>query len=87
MSKRAVTTTANSFYKPVLQKIWVFDGFELRKARQAHGLSMKKLGAIVGISAAYIHDLEHNRRSPSPETGKKLLEALGMPYAIEDKNK
>ena len=45
---------------------------EIRRLREQSGLTLRGLGAQVGVSASHLSDIEHNRRRPS----EKLLRAL-----------
>ncbi|MHB8079255.1 MAG: helix-turn-helix domain-containing protein [Candidatus Krumholzibacteriia bacterium] len=45
---------------------------EIRRLREQSGLSLRGLGALVGVSASHLSDIEHDRRRPS----EKLLRAL-----------
>jgi transcriptional regulator with XRE-family HTH domain len=52
--------------------------------RGALGLSLKDLGRLVhkedghGVSAQYLHDIERDRRTPSPHVLGELAKALGV---------
>jgi len=52
----------------------------LRSSRIAAGLSQRRLGEILGVTQAYVCDIEHGRRS----LGEKYLEMLPEPirYAV-----
>lgn len=49
-------------------------GQKIRELRQARGMSMRALADKVGVSIAFLHDLEHGRRS----TGKIDIIALEL---------
>ena len=49
----------------------------LRRAREAAGLSQRALGAKIGGWSSYICDLEHGRRNPTMRSLAKLAAALG----------
>ena len=59
-------------------------GRVIAERRCALGLSLKDLGRIVhkedghGISAQYLHDIERDRRTPSPHVLGELAKALGV---------
>jgi transcriptional regulator with XRE-family HTH domain len=40
---------------------------EIRNLRELSGFSLRGLGARLGVSAAHLSDIEHNRRRPSEE--------------------
>lgn len=40
----------------------VVAGIELAKVRKRSGLSLRKLADRIGVTAAYLHDVEHERR-------------------------
>lgn len=48
-------------------------------------MSLRELGAAIGVTAAYVADLEADRRLPSPELKQKLAVALDIPLeALEE---
>jgi transcriptional regulator with XRE-family HTH domain len=51
-------------------------GDSIREMRQERRLSMKQLGARVGISAAYICDIENGKRMPPKRTVNAIADAL-----------
>lgn len=53
-------------------------GPTLRTARQRAGLSLAQLGARVGLSDAYLHDVEHGRRALVPARWPAFAAALGL---------
>lgn len=53
--------------------------FGAQVRRQRGEMSLREVASQVGISAPYLHDIEHGRRSPSAETMLKLAKALGVP--------
>jgi transcriptional regulator with XRE-family HTH domain len=59
---------------------WMSDpprlGELLRKAREAHNLSLRKLAERVGVSPPFMSDIEHGRRWPGPEVADRLADAL-----------
>lgn len=48
----------------------------LRSIRKSHGLTMKELGSLVGVSESTISYIESGRRNPGYELLLKLGEAL-----------
>ena len=58
-------------------------GHVIAERRAALALSLKDLGRLVqkedgsGISAQYLHDIERDRRTPSPHVLEELAKALG----------
>lgn len=59
----------NGFDKPI-------DGSEMRRIRQRERphLSGRSLAAQLGLSAAYLSDMELGRREMSEETARRILE-------------
>lgn len=59
-------------------------GNVISERRGALGLSLKDLGRLVrkedghGVSAQYLHDIERDRRTPSPHVLGELAKALGV---------
>jgi transcriptional regulator with XRE-family HTH domain len=51
-------------------------GQELRRLRQEEGLTLRRLADAVGVSAAHLSDLEHNRRRPSDALLRKIARTL-----------
>ena len=51
----------------------------VRDIRHAKGLTMKDIADKVGVSIAFIHDVELERRSAKPETWQRIADALGVP--------
>ncbi len=55
-------------------------GDYLREMRKAAGLTLRQVEAIVGVSNAYLSQVETGKRpAPRPETIKKLAEAYRAP--------
>lgn len=48
----------------------------VRTARRAAGLSYEALGALAGLSACYLHDIEHGRRRLPPRHWGAIVAAL-----------
>jgi transcriptional regulator with XRE-family HTH domain len=59
-------------------------GRVIAERRAALALSLKDLGRIVhkedghGVSAQYLHDIERDRRTPSPQVLSELARSLGV---------
>ncbi len=53
-------------------------GEDWRKAREAKGLALRHVARAAGISAPFLSDVEHGRRSFSPEVEKRVRVALGI---------
>lgn len=53
-------------------------GAELRKAREAAGLSQEKLAFKAGVHRTYISMLERGKASPTLETLFRLCDALDL---------
>ena len=56
-------------------------GDELRKARNAAGLSQETLGFLAKLSRNYISMVELNQNSPTLDTLIRMCQALGIPAA------
>jgi transcriptional regulator with XRE-family HTH domain len=58
-------------------------GEEIRRLRLRAGFTLRGLAADVGISAAHMSDIEHNRRRPSEKVLRKIageLKSVGGTY-------
>ena len=53
-------------------------GDRLRQARQARGLSLRRLAALVGVSPSLISQVETGRAKPSVNTLYALANELGI---------
>ncbi|MEI4507396.1 XRE family transcriptional regulator [Sphingopyxis sp. CCNWLW253] len=53
-------------------------GEQLRLARLAHGYSLEEVGALIGATRQFIHQLETGSRSASEETVVALADVLGV---------
>jgi DNA-binding XRE family transcriptional regulator len=65
-----VDITTTDWYKEIKAKTTPGDG--VRIYRENHSMTQAKLGEIIGQSAAYVSDLEHNRRAVSKKMAKQL---------------
>lgn len=54
-------------------------GPELRRAREAAGLSQEALAFAAGLSRPYVSQLERDLKSPTLDTLFQLAAALGLP--------
>jgi transcriptional regulator with XRE-family HTH domain len=54
-------------------------GESIRAQRQARGLKLGELAAIVGISSSALSQIEHHRVHPSVPTLRRIAQALGLP--------
>lgn len=50
----------------------------VRKQRMARGWSLRRLGEELGVTAAYVGDIEANRRQPSPELKQRIGSVLNI---------
>lgn len=57
-------------------------GDTIYSRRKQMGLSLRKLGKIVNMSAMFIWDIEKRNRYPSESNLKKLSKALGVKITI-----
>lgn len=53
-------------------------GKELRKAREATGLTQEKLGFAAKLSREYVNQLEQGRKSPTVQVLLRLCKAMGV---------
>lgn len=53
-------------------------GQQIRAARKAKRVSLRKLAASVGCSFGFINDIEQGRRNASPDIIRNLARALGV---------
>lgn len=51
-------------------------GQEIRRLREAAGLTLRQFAGEVGISAPHQSDIEHERRRPSAEVLRKMVARL-----------
>jgi transcriptional regulator with XRE-family HTH domain len=57
-------------------------GIYLKKLRQFKGITLEKLGEIVGLSKPYLSNIENGRRGiPSPDLLNRLAEPLGITHS------
>ena len=54
---------------------------ELVKNRIMSGFSQRSLAREIGISGAYLSQIENGDRNPGPGVAKKIAEALGVNYS------
>jgi transcriptional regulator with XRE-family HTH domain len=53
-------------------------GAELRKAREAAGLTQEKLAFAAKLSREYVNQLEQDRKSPTVKVLLRLCTAMGV---------
>jgi len=51
-------------------------GEEIRRLRLRAGFTLRGLAAELGVSAAHLSDIEHNRRRPSEKLLRKIADKL-----------
>lgn len=54
-------------------------GDELRKGREAAGMTQEQVAFAAGIDRAYLSQLENDRKSPTVDTLVRICRALGLP--------
>jgi len=59
-------------------------GEEIRRLRLRAGFSLRGLAADLGVSAAHLSDIEHNRRRPSERLLRKIADKLRKVGATYD---
>lgn len=56
-----------------------FVGARLRQGREARGVTAVALAEIIGVTRAAMSQYEHGHQSPSPETMRRICQALNLP--------
>lgn len=61
----------------------------VREVREGRGEGLRELARAVGISPAYLHDIEHGRRCPAPDVAERInsslhAEAIVLPPTAEE---
>ncbi len=59
-------------------------GEQIRMAREAKRITLRQLARTVGVSAPFVSDVEHDRRSLTPERRVQFADALGIDPALLD---
>jgi transcriptional regulator with XRE-family HTH domain len=59
-------------------------GEEIRRLRLRAGFTLRGLAADLGVSAAHLSDIEHNRRRPSEKLLRKIADKLRKVGATYD---
>jgi transcriptional regulator with XRE-family HTH domain len=59
-------------------------GEEIRRLRLHAGFTLRGLAADLGVSAAHLSDIEHNRRRPSEKLLRKIADKLRKVGATYD---
>ncbi len=54
-------------------------GTYLRQLREAKNISLRELAKRIGVSGAFLSDIELGRRFPSPEKIELLAKEIGVP--------
>ncbi|ABF46204.1 Zn peptidase and DNA-binding HTH-like domain [Deinococcus geothermalis DSM 11300] len=62
-----------------MRKAKPFQGWRLKQAREAYGLSLESLGELVGVSKQAISKMENDVSEPSPEVFLKICQSLKRP--------
>ncbi len=52
----------------------------IKNKRLEHGLTLRKLGELSGVSYAHISDIESGKHQPTFEMLMRILTALGVPF-------
>lgn len=53
---------------------------DMRDIRKEHGMTMKQLGDVTGLSESYISMIENMERTPSVSAAKRIADALGFEW-------
>ena len=56
-------------------------GDRIRAARKAKGLTLREVGALAGVSAPYLLDVETGRRAVSLISGPRIARVLDLVFA------
>jgi transcriptional regulator with XRE-family HTH domain len=56
----------------------IAEGSRIRHARQSLGITLRELGEAMGVTAPFLHDVEHGRRQMTDERVKQAAAALGV---------
>lgn len=59
-------------------------GEEIRRLRLQAGYTLRGLAAVLGVSAAHMSDIEHDRRRPSEKLLRKIADKLRKTGATYD---
>ncbi len=57
-------------------------GETIRSARESKRITLRELARRMGVSAPYISDVEHDRRSLSPERKRDAARILGVDVVL-----
>lgn len=57
-------------------------GAEIKKARLDKGLSLRGLGEAIGLSAAFLCEIEKGKKKPSQINTLNIADQLGIPMRI-----
>jgi len=56
-------------------------GATIRALREAHGLNMAQLAALIGLSRPYVNNVELGIKRASPRMCRSVADTLGVPLA------
>jgi predicted transcriptional regulator len=75
-------TPAQSILQGFSEQVWKVNQGDLatcmRRLREQHSCSLRKMAVKLGVSAPYLSDLELGRRNWSEKRIKSFLQALGI---------
>lgn len=57
-------------------------GAAIRRLRLQADYTLRGFAELIGISAAYLSDIEHDRRVPTDEVLRRIADALGRRVAV-----
>jgi len=63
-------------------------GQEIQRLRLEAGITLRRFAELIGVSAAYVSDIEHDRRRPSADVLRRIadeLKQVGATYIGLDK--
>ena len=57
---------------------------KLKEYRKLKGMTLKAMAESIGISIAYVHQLENEQKTPSLKTACSIKDATGGAVTLED---
>ncbi len=57
-------------------------GSNVRRAREAQGISLRRFAMVVGLDKTYLSEVERGMRSPTLDTMDRIARGLGTTVAV-----